>query len=87
MKTLMCSVRDEAVGAFLPVFFVRSKAEAIRSFADAVGKSDTPFCAHPEDFTLFLLAEFDDITGGVKCLDTPMKLIAAFECRQEQRSE
>lgn len=81
MKMLMCAVYDKGIEAYMQPFFVRHKSEAIRSFADAVGKADTPFCTHPEDFTLFVLGEYDDNTGAIVPLSVTEKVITAMECR------
>lgn len=81
MKQLIATVYDQAVGAFMQPFFCRSKSEAIRSFTDAVDKSDTPFCVHPEDYTLFVIGEYDDLSGNIVACLVPEKLITALECR------
>lgn len=80
MRILMCAVYDAATGAYTQPFFVRSKAEAIRSFADAVGDEKSPFCAHPSDYSLFCLGEYDDQTGAVTPKNVTEKWITATEC-------
>lgn len=84
MKMLMFAVYDSAAQVYMQPFFCRSRLEAIRSFSDAVGKADTPFCAHPADYTLFAVGEYDDSTGAVVPTDVTVKVITALECvRQE----
>lgn len=81
MKMLMCSVFDKGVSAYMQPFFCRTNAEAIRSFSDAVGKSDTPFCTHPEDYVLMHVGVWDDEKGDLASLASgPVKLITALEC-------
>lgn len=63
MKTRCFTVVDVKVGAYLLPFFMRSNAEAIRAFGDAVNDSSTQFYRHPEDYCLFCIGEFDDSTG------------------------
>lgn len=58
------AVRDKAVGAFMAPFFVRSPAEAMRSFVDAVNDKNSPFFRHPHDYELFFVGQFDPNDGG-----------------------
>lgn len=81
MKLLLCSVYDAAVGAYLNPFAVRSEPEAKRSFSDAVGDANSPFCAHPEDYILYAVGLFDNLSGAFEVPDTPKKLITALEVR------
>lgn len=60
---IACAVLDTKVGAYAPPFFVRSKAEAIRSFLDACKDPQVSISKHPEDYRLFLVGSFDDLTG------------------------
>lgn len=68
MKYIVVSVRDRAADCFgVPVFTV-SVGTAIRSFSDEVNRDGSPFYAHPEDFDLFVLGEYDDSLGAFECL-------------------
>lgn len=66
MRMCVVSVYDQAVGAYGRPAFCRSEGEAIRSFADEINRSapDNAMHAHPEHFTLFFLAHFDDASGA-----------------------
>lgn len=75
---LLCAVWDNKVGAFMQPFVSRSKGEAIRSFSDAVGDKQSPFCKHPEDYHLASLGEFDDNSGMIK--PEVKSIITASEC-------
>lgn len=79
MKLIVCAVYDGAVKAYLQPIFSRSKAEAIRSFADAVGAENSQFRKHAADFHLALLAEYDDGLGSFVCVN-PERLVTAMEC-------
>lgn len=65
MKMVACAVRDAAVMAFTPPFFVRTKGEAIRSFVQACADDKLPFKANPKDYSVWLLFEWDDSNGAV----------------------
>ncbi|QCQ84617.1 nonstructural protein [Blackfly microvirus SF02] len=78
MRMLLLSVFDSKVGAYMPLFACHTKGEAIRSFSDACHDDKLPFRAHPGDFRLYLLAEFDNQTGFISSI-TPEPLIGADE--------
>lgn len=84
MIMMAFSVHDNAVGAFLPVFFARSKGEAIRSFTAAVAQKDHQFAASKGDYTLFFVGGFDDNSGGLWQAETgPERVLSALECAVE----
>lgn len=59
-----CAVYDHAASAFMLPFQVPRDAVAVRAFTDAVNsKAGHPMSEHPEDYTLFLIGEFDDSKG------------------------
>lgn len=64
-KKCMCSVYDSALQAYATPFMVPSTAYAVRSFSDEVNRQapDNNLAIHPEDYTLYLLAYFDEDEG------------------------
>jgi hypothetical protein len=79
MKLVCAAIHDQKVGAFMQPFFVRSRGEAMRTFVDAVHDSNSPFGKHPEDFVLFLLAEYDDGDGSFSSATPPPVLLSALD--------
>lgn len=73
------AVRDVKADAFVSPFFRRTHKEAMRYFGDAVVSKDTMFHAHPEDFQLFCLGQFDDETGLLVGLTQTQFLVSATE--------
>jgi len=59
------TIYDSKVAAFLRPFFCRSDAEAIRAFTDTVTDPGSLLNKHPEDFSLFVVGDFDEETGRV----------------------
>lgn len=57
------SVYDSKAEAYLPPFMMTTKGQAIRAFQDAITDGKSQFCKHPQDYTLFEIAEFDDSVG------------------------
>lgn len=78
-QLVVASVFDTAVGVYFQPFFARSRAEAIRSFADAASQEGHPFNKHPADFTLFVLATWDEESGSFTPLAAPASLGNALE--------
>lgn len=72
------SVFDSAVQLYMPPFHMRTIGEAMRSFQDAVNDPKSQIGSHAGDYTLYLLAEFDD-AGGVFSSGPPQRLASALE--------
>lgn len=66
MKMVMCSIRDKKAAAWLNPMFFLSEGQAVRSFSDAVNEGQGDIGKHPEDFDLFRLGYFDQLTGDVE---------------------
>lgn len=77
-RFMICSVRDDAVSAFMQPFFARSKNEARRSFGDAVADPKMEFGKHPKDYALFCLGEWDD-SGEMRIYDNNEVLAHALD--------
>lgn len=65
------AVYDSKVKAYMQPFFMQTEGQAIRSWVDAVNDQSTQFYKHPEDFTLFLISEYDEESGKFKNCGTP----------------
>lgn len=64
MRMIAMAIRDRAIDSFGNPFFVVAVGQAIRSFTAEINKSgDNQLYAHPEDFDLYELGEFDTDTG------------------------
>lgn len=60
------SVYDVAAATFLPPFYVRTEAEAIRSVVQAAAdkRPGNMLAEYPQQFVLMEIARFDDHTGN-----------------------
>jgi hypothetical protein len=76
MKMVIVSIKDTAADAFGRPAFVATEGVALRQFQDEVNRSadDNQLYKHPQDFHLYYLGMFDDITGKFELMETP-KLI------------
>lgn len=88
MNLLMFSVFDSKAKVFSKPFFMRTLGEASRMFADAVNApaKDNPWAAHPEDYTLFHLADFSDDDGAIFPLSAKTALANGIAVREPPSS-
>ncbi|UDN67868.1 nonstructural protein [robinz microvirus RP_160] len=68
------SVKDLKAAAFAPPFFLGRDEVAVRTFRDALEDKSHPMSAHPEDYELFYLGEFDDERGSLTGASAPVFL-------------
>lgn len=61
----MYCVKDRATDVFGTPMFLLASGQAIRSFGDEVNRSavDNQLFQHPDDFDLFRLGTWDNVTG------------------------
>lgn len=65
MKLKIFAVKDMAVDAFGQPFFTNAVGGAIRSFTDETNRDGAAFNAHPGDYDLYELGEYDDESGAI----------------------
>lgn len=85
MKVL--SVRDRAVDAFGTPIFVQAVGQAVRSFSDEVNREGSPFHAHPEDYDLFLIGDYDEQTGTLVPVGVPRQVAIGKDLRSQHVSQ
>lgn len=59
------AIKDNTIG-FETVYCMPNNAAAIRNFGDIVRNDKSRYNAHPEDYDLYCVGEFDDNTGEIK---------------------
>lgn len=76
------SVFDAKAAFFGNPFYDQREGSAIRAFGDAVNKEDVNngFYNHPEDYSLYMLGEFDNDTGAFDPIK-PLCLVTASSMR------
>lgn len=74
MEHFVVSVKDRALDCFQRPFFVPALGAGIRAFSDAVNEKGEAMNKHPDDYDLFHLGMFDDVSGKFKNLDEPKQL-------------
>ena len=66
--------------AYLTPFFYHKEGQAVRAFKDIINQPDHLFSRNPEDYTLYQVGEWDEITGEVTHLDISKKIINGLPC-------
>lgn len=80
------SLRDSKAEAYLPPFFLDSKGLALRTIGDAVNRPQqaNPVADHPEDFALFFLGLFDELTGAIVPEPQPVHIVNCLELKDQK---
>ena len=65
MKDRIFTVYDSKVEAYMQPFFQKGLGQALRTFTDMVNNPEHPFHKHAEDYTLYELGTFDEVTGEI----------------------
>ena len=78
----MCAVKDRAMDAFMQPFAVPHNNMAIRGFQDEIRKSGSQMNAHPDDYDLYFVGDFDDSRGVFAAVEIPELLIRGKDCAE-----
>lgn len=74
------AVYDSKAESYMQPFFMQTAGMAIRAFADTVNREpNSALAAHPGDFTLFQIAEYEQDTGEFTQLPAKINLGTALE--------
>ena len=80
---LVLSVYDAKAEAYLQPFYMKTKGEAIRAFMSVVNDGQSSFSKYPEDYTLFILGEWDEDKGVISQKNVKEPLGTALEFKKE----
>lgn len=78
MELKMYSVRDAKGETYSPPFLAKTPGEAERMFNNEVHNEKSQISKYPEDFDLYQLGTYDDVTGKIKPLDAPQHVVKAI---------
>lgn len=79
MIKLVCTVYDRKAECYGPLMVFNQRGEALRSLDGAVKDTSTMISRYPEDYTMHVLGEYDDVSGRLKSLDQPEYLVCAAD--------
>jgi len=63
--SIIYTIHDTKAELYHPPRIARTKADAIRSFTMGANDKDTQLGHHPEDFVLYQIGTYDDLTGQI----------------------
>ena len=66
MKLNAYTIYDVASGTYTRPFFCQADGQAVREFKDLATNEEHPIGAHPEDYTLFRVGDFNERTGTLR---------------------
>ncbi|WNK14568.1 MAG: nonstructural protein [Microvirus sp.] len=81
MKTLLCSIYDEAIEVYYPPFHSVTLRDAERQFGLAATKPDSALFGSPQDYSLYHVATFDDHTATYENINPPSLICRATKFR------
>ncbi|AXL14482.1 nonstructural protein [Microviridae sp.] len=76
---ILFTVYDSKSESYLAPFSYKTTGEAVRSFTDVVNDPNTAFNKHPEDFVLYKVGGFSEVSGSVFPLDPHVCLGKAID--------
>lgn len=59
----MFAVFDSKAESYMAPFYFHSLGQAVRAFSDTASDPKSALARHPGDYTLFCIADYDDVTG------------------------
>lgn len=74
MSLQVFTVRDDKAEAFMNPFFMPNQALAVRSIQQCMADPEHTFARFPEDFSLYILGEYDEQSGKFTLLDAPQHM-------------
>lgn len=84
MNKKIFATYDSKAEAYLQPFFMRARGEAVRAWETVCNDPKSEFYNHPEDFTLFELGEYDELTGTLFPHQAKIALGCAIEFKKVQ---
>jgi len=84
MKMLVFAIYDSKAKYYKHPFLMKSKGEVLRGFIDLANDEKTEIGKHPEDFVLFYIGTFDEVSGRYEMLDAKESLGTAIEFKKDK---
>ena len=72
-------VYDSKAEAYNTPVFYQNDQVALRAFKDAANSPESSISRYPEDYTFFLLGQYDDTTAQIDLMGTPKSIARAIE--------
>ncbi|QXP44228.1 MAG: nonstructural protein [Arizlama microvirus] len=82
---IVCAIYDAKTCIYKHPFMGLTKGAAIRTFIDVVNDEGSEICRHPEDFTLFHIADYEETTGDYNIKTPHDSLGTGVEYKKEAK--
>jgi len=86
MELKAFSIRDQKAEIFNTPFFQKTHGEAERSFRELVHDPKSMVSKYPDDYDLYYLGTYNDLTGLISPLETPQHVIKAVMVKTQQQA-
>ena len=83
MLMYVFTVRDSKAEAYLNPFYVQNESLAVRAMKDCINDENHSFAKHIEDYALYALGTYDDVSGKFDLLDAPSHVANLVELKGE----
>jgi len=87
MKVRVFSIYDSKTEAYMKPFLLQTKGHALRAFQDLVNDGQSLISKHPNDFSLFEIAEYDEEKAEFTNHLTKINLGGAWELVKTQEDK
>lgn len=88
MELQVFAVYDNVAKAYATPFYMQNKGMAIRAFADNINATEeNQLSKHPENFSLYQVATWDDQKGLVTPVERPVLVVTANEVRNPKPTD
>lgn len=84
-KLQMFALFDKKAVAYSLYYAMPQKGQVLRAMEDDVNNPQTAMSRHPEDYALYHIGEFDDASGSIKCLASPVHVEEALALKKVQK--
>ena len=77
MILICATIYDTAAEAYMRPFFVPAVGQAMRAFSDEINNPQSELHKHPEDYSIWHMGTYNDVTGEMVSSEKPVHLASA----------
>jgi hypothetical protein len=86
MKKIFC-IKDEKSGAHYDPFTMSNSIDAQRAFMQGIKSEKSIISQYPEDFNLYFVGEFDEMSGLITPREAPVLILTGKDVKDSLRKE
>lgn len=76
MNMHIFAIRDKALGAYMQPWVAQTPGQAVRMFQDELANKEGTMNKHPDDYDLYHVGEFNQLTGQIVPFEGGAKQLA-----------